>query len=59
MPIPCPVPTSDHEPIPEGSDEIETLLNVLEHLRDEDRPFLEQRCRDLLGILGALPTRTR
>ena len=59
MPIPCPVPTSNHEPIPEGGDEVETLFNLLEHLRDEDRPFLEQRCRDLLGILGVLTTPTK
>lgn len=51
MPIPCPVPDSDHEPVPEGSNEVETLFNLLYHLRDEDLPFLEQRCKDLLGVL--------
>lgn len=56
MPTPCPVPGSNHEPIPDGKDEIETLFNVLYHLRDRDRPFLEQRCKDLLGLLRGVPT---
>lgn len=51
MPIPCPVPDSNHEPIPDGTTEVDTLFNVLYHLRDYDLPFLEQKCKDLLGIL--------
>lgn len=56
MPIPCPVPGSGHKPIPDGADDVETLFNVLYHLRDKDRPYLEQRCRDLLGLLQGVPT---
>lgn len=58
MSIPCPVPYSGHKDIPEGADQVETLENVVHHLSTQDRAYLEQKCKDLLGILGVLdPTK--
>lgn len=53
MSIPCPVPQSNHPDIPEGTDQVGTLQNLLKHLEEQDRPFLEQKCKDLIGVLTA------
>lgn len=49
---PCPVPGSGHAPIPEGNGRVDTLLNVIYHLRDQDLEYLEARCHQLLADLG-------
>lgn len=56
---PCPVPGSSHAPIPSGQSQVQTLLNVINHLKDEDLDYLEGRCHQLLADLGvdvSLPT---
>lgn len=55
----CPVPGSGHAPIPDGESQVETLLNVIHHLKDEDSEYLEARCQEVLTVLGVdvtLPT---
>lgn len=52
MPTPCPVPGSNHEPIPDGETPIGTLVNIILHLAEEDSVYLEGRCYQLLADLG-------
>lgn len=52
MPIPCPAPGSGHEPIPDGDSAVATLVNVINHLAENDRVYLEARCHQLLVDLG-------
>lgn len=55
----CPVPGTSHDPIPEGGSDVETLENVINHLRYQDREYLEARCKQVLAALGVdvtLPT---
>jgi hypothetical protein len=48
----CPVPGSPHGEIPAGDSSIATLVNVINHLKDQDTEYLEGRCYQLLADLG-------
>ncbi|MDP9067055.1 MAG: hypothetical protein M3N53_01745 [Actinomycetota bacterium] len=48
----CPVPGSGHAPIPSGQSHVDTLVNVINHLKDQDADYLEGRCNQLLTVLG-------